>query len=307
MTVQPSVANLSSLAYELLEVIWGELEHDRWAILNVGTDSTKVRAYEMASLRHCSQILSEMIAAANQDLHLTVTILARVHIEASFVGMFITVGGMHALHVIAANTRYEDETTANELDAWNARLRDATRAIRKRIRRLTKVNAQMASWNEKHPGEPPKSLLVPPRLPRQNYVDGVADELRKRVNTDPAKTSLRKIVDETSRLAKALGLTHEPLDPIYHVYRLVSSQGTHASLGLLDSYLQVDPGSTFIRVGESSIQWDTKQHLINAIYSLALLAEWLFQSRGGDFGPVRKIRLSLEPQSSDLRGWTPDV
>jgi hypothetical protein len=294
----------------LVENVYIELTKDRWAITNLNTDHTILRAYEVGAIMHSSLLLSEILDAAEANRELSVSILSRTHIEACLVGIYIMLGGNNALDAVASDTRTHDLTTANELDNWNRRLESRIRRTRKRVARIQKKNLEIAAWNFSNPGRAPIPLIEVPHIPRANFVmAGMTDELRKHLRgVVPKRLPFQQVIDRSSEIAQANGLSTESFEPIYHVYRLISGAGSHASLGLLDSYLDRTERSGFVRGSRFPQQTlATNQNLINGVYTLSLFCEWLLGKYNIDPTDFSSIRKSLEPSNDDLRGWRPAV
>ena len=96
--------------------------------------------------------------------------------------------------------------------------------------------------------------------------------------------------------------------PIYHVYRVLSGLGTHPTLDVLDSYIDQEPSATFISARRTPVTGSAfLMTITNAIYSTALLAEWLSPSRTTEALEIRRMRSLLEPVDGDTRGWTPGL
>ncbi len=47
--------------------------------------------------------------------------------------------------------------------------------------------------------------------------------------------------------------------------------------------------------------------LLNALFSTALLADWIFESCSEHAEQIASIRSQLEPDPGDLRGWVPGM
>jgi len=298
------------LGRELIDAIYVEFESDRWAIIKTHSEHMTLRVYEIGAVMHSTILLDEILDAAEAGRDLTVSVMSRAHIEANLIGVFILLGGKSALDAVAADSRAQDETTANELDAWDKRLASLIKNTEKRLARISKRNSQIKAWNDRNPDLQPVSLIELPHVPRANYAGPeIGVELRKHISgVTPNQLPFRQVVDKASKLALSQRYSNEPFDPIYHVYRLLSAVGVHTSLGLLDGYLDRNERSLFVRgAKESQLPYATEQNLINGIYTLALMTEWLMRKYEVEtvyFGLVRK---SLESQPLDLRGWTPGL
>ena len=301
---------LIRLGRELIQGIYDEFESDRWAITKADSDHMKVRVYEIGAVMHSALMLVEILDAAEAKRDLTVNVMSRTHIEASLIGIFILLGGTKALDAVASDSRGQDVTTANELDAWNERLASLIKNTEHRVTRISKRNKDIEAWNRRNPEMKPVPLIELPHVPRANFASAeIIAELRKHLTgAPPDRLPFRQVVDRSSRLALSRRYSNEPFDPIYHVYRLLSAVGVHTSLGLLDSYLDRSERSLFIRgVPTSQFPFATNQNLINGIYTLALLSEWLLKKYDVESSIFCSIRRSLESAPLDLRGWTPGV
>jgi len=197
---------------------------------------------------------------------------------------------------------------ANDLQEWNIWLTSERSRIRNQLRRVRRHNENLRVRNEK--GTLPQiQLLDEPHFPRANFAQVNLDEIRKSPkDVEPRPLSVMDVIHLLSSQGKSKGFSRESFVPIYHVYRVLSSIGPHPSPYVYDSYVEVYFNDSFVRTNDFPTPANSgNQTLVNAIFSTALLSEWVLKSDEG-YAPVsRKTRRQLEPDSSNARGWTPGL
>ena len=304
-----SADQLLEFADKLLDLVDEEFSRDAWRILNYGTESSKLKIYKAATMRHCANLLRELAEAGFNGNEMSLRIVGRAHIEAFVYGMYLALGDWEALNAVAADSKFYDEALANDLDNWNEWVTERTHKAKRRLRAVRAANAAIVRFNECHPPDQHKSLHPEPHIPRQNVVDYQTTDLRQRLpGVVKAELPLRQLIDQLEGLARKKGLGSESFQPIYHVYRVLSGLGTHPTLDVLDSYIDQEPSATFISARRTPVTGSAfLMTITNAIYSTALLAEWLSPSRTTEALEIRRMRSLLEPVDGDTRGWTPGL
>lgn len=297
---------LSDGTISLLEDVNETLATSRWAVLDTGTEHVKWLLYGAAALRHCCRLLYEMEVAAQANQEFSVRLLGRAHLETWLVGLYIHYGGYEALARVAQGTRYDLEATANdaaEFDKWLAGEREAAR---RSTRKVEQANSGIQQWNEENPDKPAKPFQDVPHIPQLqpsgvNFSDRIADFASYEARSLPVS----EVVDALTKLGLEKGFGRENFRPLYLIYRVLSSIGTHPSLNVFDAYFI--PGN-FIRISPIPINGsaiDTTR--ATALHATAFLAGAVLGDQGCPTPIADKIRTRLEPNPSGRSAWTPGV
>jgi hypothetical protein len=293
-------AGIAVLAGEISEAFAG----DRWAILNSATDQVKWRLYDGAALRHCCQLLQEMDLAARSGQEFSVRLLQRAHIEAWLTGLYIHYGGFAAVTRVAQDTLHHLQAAGNEaaaIDQWLAGERRTTRA---RARKVQQANDGIRKWNEMNLDLPAKPLHAAPHMPqlRPTGLD-LSDRIADFRGTQARQLPVSELVDLLTGLAKEKGFGNETFRPIYLIYRVLSSIGTHPTLNILESYLT--PGG-FIRVAPAPVNGSIADSArITALYATAFLACAVLGDHGCPVPAAAALCARFAPDPSGGSAWAP--
>lgn len=162
----PTPEQLSDGTVRLLAEVSEAFATSRWAILDRGSEHVTWLLYDGAALRHCCRLLYEMEIASAAGLELAVRLLARAHLEAWLVGLYVHYGGFEAVERVARDTRYSLEGTNNEVGQFDRWLTGEQKSARKRARKVQKANQGIAQWNEANRDRPTKTLHDQPHVPQ---------------------------------------------------------------------------------------------------------------------------------------------
>lgn len=302
--IRPTSGELSASVKDLLEEVDGILSSNKWAILAIGTERSKHRIYDAASLRHLCRLLSEIDSCATANQEFAVRILGRAHVEAFLFGLYLHFGGYSALQRIANDTQASLEKTHRDLTEFEQWLRAAKRKARRELRNVRNTNEGIKQWNREHPDVPQKSLLEEPHVPQllQTEIDLSQHVAQRSKHASAEEFTIPTVIAELNELAPQKGFGHESFVPMYHVYRLISSAGPHPTLDLFESYLQSSPG--FVRPldypGKFTMIPPTRE---TSLYSTAFLAEWVLGDAGDKTPVAHEVREALEPTSEGGAPW----
>ncbi len=306
---QLTTQELIGLGENLISEISGELSSNRWAIWNGGSKNQKYLIYSAASLRNCAKLLEELLAAATDSREMTLRIVGRAHIEAFIYSLYLHQGGYEALLRIMANAKSLNIRLANDLEEWNQWLTSERSRTKKRLRRIRKHNENLKLRNQILDESHQLHLVDEPHLPRANFAQIDLDVIRESPkDVNPQVLSVIDVIHLLSGLGATKGFSKESFIPIYHVYRVLSSVGPHPTPYVFDAYIMSQFDAAFIRtVSSPKPPSSVNQTLVNALFSTALLSEWILNA-DEEHAPVsRAIRQSLEPDAGDLKGWTPGI
>jgi hypothetical protein len=208
-----------------------------------------------------------------------------------------------------ANAKDMNLRLANDLEEWNNWLTTERSHRRKQLERVRHHNENLKVRNQHYDEEHQMPLVDEPHLPRANYAQVNLDEIRDSPkDVDPQALSVIEVIQLLTRLGKSKGFSRESFIPVYHVYRVISSVGPHPSLYVYDSYVRSHFDDSFIRTGDSPAPPSSaNQTLVNALFSTALLSEWVLKGDEGHAPVARRVRQQLEPDSGNVRGWTPGI
>jgi hypothetical protein len=303
-----STDDLVVIGQELIVEIDNELSSDRWAIWNGGSNHQKYLIYDAASRRNCAKLLDELMVAATYSSEMTVRILGRAHIESFIYGLYLHHGGYQALVRIKANAKELNLRLANDLTEWNEWLKTERTKKRRQLKRVRSHNEDLKERNTHYNADQQLPLIDEPHIPRAAYALVNLDEIRNSPkDVDPQALSVLEVIHLLTGLGRVNGFSRESFIPIYHVYRVLSSIGPHPSPYVYDSYVRPHFfDDSFIRTGHSlETPSSANQTLVNALFSTAILSDWVLKGEEGYAPVARRVREQLEPESGDLRGWTP--
>lgn len=281
----------------------------RWAVLDRGTEHVRWLLYDGAALRHCCRLLYEMEIAAVADLELGVRLLARTHLEAWFVGLYIHYGGFEAVERVAQDTRYSLEGTQNEASQFDQWLLGEQKSARKRAQKVERANKGIVQWNGAHPDAPAKPLLALPYVPqlRPTGLD-LSDRIAVFGDYEARPLSVSEIVDALTKLAPEKGFGFESFRPVYIIYRVLSTVGTHTSLNILEAYLMPGKSGGFIRIAPQPINGSMIDiGRITALHATAFLARAVLREQGLPTPVADEIEAWLRPDPSGRSAWAPGI
>lgn len=300
----PTAEELSDGIARLLSEVGDALASSRWAILDRGTEHATWLLYDAAALRHCCRLLYELEVAAQTDQELAARLLARAHLEAWFVALYIHYGDFSAVERVAQDTRYCLEVTDNEAKQFDQWLTAEQKSTRKRSRKVERANDGITRWNELNPEAPPKALLAPPYTPqlRPTGLD-LSDRINVFVAYEGRPLPVSEIVDALTKLGPVKNFARESFRPLYLIYRVLSAIGPHATLNIFESYLV--PGR-FIRAAPVPINGSVVEAArITALHATAFLASAVLGDQGSPTPVADEIRVWLMPDPSGRSAWAP--
>jgi hypothetical protein len=285
----PTPEELSDGIVRLLAEVDDALASDRWAILDRGTDRVTWLLYDGAALRHCCRLLYELEIAAKTNQEMAARLLARTHLEAWLVALYIHYGGFEAVERVAQDTRYSLEATDNEASHFDQWLTSEQKSARKRARKVEQANSGITHWNEANPDAQAKALLNPPHVPqlRPTGLD-LSDRIAAFGEYEARPLPVSEIVDALTKLGPVKDFGRESFRPLYLIYRVLSAIGPHATLNIFDSYLM--PGR-LIRTAPVPINGsivDTAR--ITALHGTAFLASAVLGDQGSPTPVADELR-----------------
>jgi hypothetical protein len=300
----PTSEELSEGIVRLLAEVADVLATDRWAILDRGSERVTWLLYDAAALRHCCRLLYELEVAAQTNQELAARLLARAHLEAWLVALYIHYGGFAAVERVAQDTRYSLEATDSEARQFDQWLTAEQKSARKRAWRVERAYNGITQWNEANPEAPAKVLLDPPYVPQLQPTGlDLSDRIAAFGAYDARPLPVSEIVDALTKLGPAKGFGSESFRPLYLIYRVLSAIGPHATLNIFESYLV--PGR-FIRTAPVPINGsivDTAR--ITALHGTAFLASAVLGDQGSRTPVADEFRARLMPDPSGRSVWAP--
>jgi hypothetical protein len=305
----PTPTQLSDGIARLLAEVDDAFATNRWAVLNRGSEHVTWLLYDGAALRHCCRLLCEMEVAAGVNLELAVRLLARTHLEAWLAGLYIHYGGFEAVERVAQDTRYSLEATDNEARLFDQWLTAEQKSARKRARKIAKANKGITHWNDANPDGPPKSLLDYPYMP---WLQPTGLDLSDRIAAfgayEARQLPVSEMVDTLTKLALEKGFGRESFRPIYLIYRVLTTIGTHANLNILEAYLLPGPSGRFIRVAPLPVNGSMIDNArITALHGTAFLASAVLGEQGIPTPIADEIEAWLQPDPSGRAAWAPGI
>ncbi|MFF2080815.1 hypothetical protein ACFVXG_39365 [Kitasatospora sp. NPDC058162] len=235
---EPTTHELSEGTAGLLREVDVALSSNRWAMLDTGSATVKLRLYEAASLRHCCLLLGELAQAAGSRAELTVRILGRCLVEAFLRALYLHYGGQDALVRLAQDTLHQHIKMHENIQDSNQRLVRDRRAARRRLAKVRATNRGIARRNAEQPSKAPLPLHPEPYVPRlaPSGLDLSATIAEFGALTPQALTVV-ETVDALTNLGPEKGFSNEDLAPMYHLYRGLSARGIHPSFAVYELYL----------------------------------------------------------------------
>ena len=192
--------------------------------------------------------------------------------------------------------------THHEFVEWDAWLRNERKQKRQKLDKVRSANAAKEEWNTEHPEGPVRIPVDEPYVP-QLSVTGVdlSQVIGEFGGLEPASLSVRSVVDALTKWGPERGFAQERFDPMYHIYRKLSSTSVHFTLDILEEYV-VRAGfvRTLPTVGDISI---LEAALPVAMYLTAFLAGWVLGDAGSRTVVSTFLRNQLEPAPDGSRPW----
>jgi hypothetical protein len=303
----PTPEQLTDGAVRLLAEVDEAFAASGWAILDRGSKHVTWLLYDGAALRHCCRLLYEMEIAAAADIELGVRLLARAHLEAWLVGLYIHYGGFEAVARVAQDTRHSLESTNNEASQFDQWLLAEQKAARKSAQKVERANKGIAQWNEANPDRPAKTLLDEPYMPKLQPTGlNLSDRIAAFGEHEAQSLPVSDIVDALIKLAPEKGFGFESFRPLYLIYRVLSGIGTHASLNILDAYLTPGKSGRFIRIAPQPVNGSMIDSArITALHATAFLARAVIGDQGTPTPVADEIETWLRPDPSGRSAWEP--
>jgi len=305
----PTPEQLSDGTLRLLAEVDDAFATNRWAVLDRGSEHVTWLLYDGAALRHCCRLLYEMEFAAAGPLEFAVRLLARAHLEAWLAGLYIHYGGFEAVGRVAQDTRYSLEGTNNEASQFDHWLTAEQKSARRRARKVEKANKEIAQWNKANPDRPAKTLLDQPYVPQLQPTGlDLSDRIAAFGEYEARALPVSEIVDALTKLALEKGFGLESFRPLYLIYRVLSTIGTHASLNILEAYLMPGKSGRFIRIAARPINGSMIDNArVTALHSTAFLARAVLGEQGTPTPVADEIEAWLRPDPSGRSAWAPGI
>ena len=305
----PTPEALSDGIFRLLAEVEEAFITNRWTILNRRTEHVKWLLYDAATLRHCCRLLYEMEIAAAGNLEMAVRLLARAHLEAWLHGLYIHYDGFKAVERIAQDTLYNLEATNNDAAQFDQWLAAEQARARKRTRKVAEANRGIAHWNEANPDESAKTLLDQPYVPRlrPSGLD-LSDRIAAFDGYEARQLPVSEIINALTKLAQEKKFGQESFRPLYLIYRVLSTIGTHTSLNILEAYLAPGTAERFIRIAPMPVNGSAIDNSrITSLYGTAYLARAVLGEQGTPTPVANEIEAWLRPDPSGGAAWAPGV
>ena len=279
---EPQDDELSGLIAALVTEVDEALRSDAWVLLD--KPSITVRVHSGAALWHCCVLLTDLDSAGIAAREVNLRLLARAHIEAWIVALFIHYGEIDALEKLAADLRRHFQIQHDEGIRYDKKLTKELRRIEKANRQIREDNAGKSEWNVAHPEMPPKQLRAELRAASRPLIGmDLSAPIAKLSGVDAKSLPFTSIISELNRLAKAKAFGEENFDVIYIVaYRLLSAVGAHPTLEVVNSYIGHHESANFVRVSRemNSPSFDpTVRH--TSLMATAFLANRVLAEAGG--------------------------
>lgn len=277
-----SIGAVAKLSKDLIDEIDGGLASSRWAVLP--NERMMAALHACAGVAHCTYLLEEIIAAHDRDAEITGRVLARSLFETWLIAYFIHLGGYEALERVAGSYLESLQRQHTAIAAQNAALDAARRRVKRHNRGIRRTNDHLRRWNAAHPNEPQKVLIDELNAPPGEILEfDLSSYLERWKGVPMGRLSNSEVVAELGRLTKERGREETYADAYNLAYRGLSTLGAHATLFVLNSYLDDRGGkSSLIRVRRRSHFPSSfeEPNLQMALLLTAVLAHEVFAARG---------------------------
>lgn len=265
-----------------------ELDTSRWKLLPKPRIAARVHA--AAGLAHCCALADDLVSAHRAGSEMTARLLARAIFEAWVTSYYIALGGWDALERVGGAYVHALEQQVQEVARHDEGLRSARKKARRRNKKIAELNAGLAVYNQRNP-DTPKPLVPEVPTPAGTPI-GIATDLARRIPKGAVarRLPLREMVAELQRLTHENG-HEETFEAAYHMaYRSLSAFGSHATIAVLDSYLDDRGGmAQFISVTPVA-QAPTSFEIPNLQMVLLLLAGLATEVLGTQGAPCTAAR-----------------
>jgi hypothetical protein len=253
----PLAADFSQQVVALNEEVGRLLSSDRWALLTL--PHVLPRAYQGAALRHYCSLLLDIDDARVLEREVRLRLLARAHLEAWMVAMFLFFGGYDALVEVAGDYRYNAQAQQHSFDQYNAHLAAEIKNVTKRNETIRAANANRGRWNANHPEERHLDMIDELPLPTRTPIElDLSDHLAmmEASGVPPAKLPLATLADRLNALSRESEGGDPTFDTTYSVaYRSLSSLGgAHPTIWVLQTYLSQEREDGFFVRTEPTTQ-----------------------------------------------------
>jgi hypothetical protein len=300
----PTYDDLSEDLARLLAEVDTALSSNRWAILNTGSEHVRHRLYDAAALRHCCLLLREIEQSVSSGQDMTVRLTGRALLEAWIAAVYLHFGGYDALTKIIQDTLKQTETLDKDLKAFDQQLAKDKAKAEAKLARIQKANAGITKWNNSHPEKPPKPLLDEPHIPQLAPTDiDLSGRIADFSDFTARDLPVSEMVAALTKLGPEKSFANETFHPIYLLYRMLSTGGTHTNIHIYDSYFRHSYFTTTAPEPDRSPA--SMGTLVTALYSVALLAGWVLSEPGHPTPIASQLRDHLQPDPSGRSGWAP--
>lgn len=303
---KPTPAELTDGVARLLVEVDGILSSDRWAILNTGSAHALWLLHDAASLRHCCRLLQEIDVAAQAGRELTVLVLCRTHLEAFLIGLYIHFGGHEALLRIAQDTRHQFDGLHEESQKIEQSLTARKASAEERVERIKSINRGITFQNAKDPAQPPRPLLEEPYIPQLLLRSLDLTEQIDALSSHQAQNlPVSEVVDTLTKIAPEKNFGRESFRPMYLIYRLLSTIGTHPTLPVYSAYFT--PGGFTRTTATPAGDFAFDAVWITTLNATAFLASRVLGDAGCATPVADELFARTEPDPSGGAGWMSDL
>jgi hypothetical protein len=302
----PTSQQVTQGVADLLKEVDSAFASDRWAILDGASDHATWLLYNGAALRHCCRLLDEIEGAAASQLEFAVRNLGRAHMETWLVGLYIHFGGYEALTRVAQEARHGLEGIELEGKQFDERLVADKKAARRSSQKVATANGGITQWNQSHPDEPPKPLHDEPYVPQLSLAGIDLTRLIAEFGEHEAQAlSVSEMIDSLTKWGPEKGFGRESFRSIYLNYRMLSAVGTHATMHVLEPYL--DRGR-FVRVTPRPASGSAINSVrTTSLYGTAYLTSQVLGAQGFETPVADEIIGWLQPGPTGRAAWAPEV
>ena len=135
------------------------------------------------------------------DMEYAVRALARAHMEAWLVSLYIHLGGYEAVEKLAGAARHSLDGLEAEAEEFNKQLVKDKRRARCSARKVAATNEGIARWNSQNPDRP-KDLIEPPHIPQLALIKlDLAAAQADFASFTPQKLPVAEMVDAVTKMA----------------------------------------------------------------------------------------------------------